>query len=226
MPGCRLGIHAHNDAEMAVANTLVAVQQGARQVQGTINGIGERCGNVNLCSVLPNLELKEMKTEVLGGDRMRQLRNVSNFVSEIANLLPNKRQPYVGDAAFAHKGGVHIHAVQKNAQTYEHIAPESVGNRQRVLISDNTGRSGVVQKVESLGFSLSKDHPHLQELLAQLKSLERDGYQYEGAEGSFELLVREAMGTHRPSFELLGLAGHRRETTRRIRCRLRKPRSK
>ena len=203
---CRvpLGMHAHNDAEMAVANTLVAVQQGARQVQGTINGIGERCGNVNLCSVLANLELK-MKTEVLGGDRMRQLRNVSNFVSEIANLLPNKRQPYVGDAAFAHKGGVHIHAVQKNAQTYEHVAPESVGNRQRVLISDNTGRSGVVQKVENLGFSLSKDHPHLQELLAQLKSLERDGYQYEGAEGSFELLVREAMGTHRPSFELLGL---------------------
>ncbi len=203
---CRvpLGIHAHNDAEMAVANTLVAVQQGARQVQGTINGIGERCGNVNLCSVLANLELK-MKTEVLGSDRIRQLRNVSNFVSETANLLPNKRQPYVGDAAFAHKGGVHIHAVQKNAQTYEHVAPELVGNRQRVLISDNAGRSGVVRKVENLGFSLSKEHPHLQELLAQLKGLERDGYQYEGAEGSFELLVREAMGTHRPFFELLGL---------------------
>ena len=205
-PVCRipLGIHAHNDTEMAVANTLVAVQQGARQVQGTINGIGERCGNVNLCSVLANLELK-MNTEVLGDDRIRQLRNVSNFVSEIANLLPNKRQPYVGDAAFAHKGGVHIHAVQKNARTYEHITPESVGNRQRVLISDNTGRSGVVGKVEGLGFSISKDHPHLQELLTRLKSLERDGYQYEGAEGSFELLVREAMETHRPSFELLGL---------------------
>lgn len=203
---CRvpLGIHAHNDAEMAVANTLVAVQQGARQVQGTINGIGERCGNVNLCSVLANLELK-MNMSVLGDDRLRQLRNVSNFVSEIANLLPNKRQPYVGEAAFAHKGGVHIHAVQKNAQTYEHIAPEVVGNRQRVLISDHTGRSGVAQKVESYGLSMSKDHPRLQDVLTQLKDLERDGYQYEGAEGSFELLVREALGTHRPSFELLEL---------------------
>lgn len=199
-----LGIHAHNDAEMAVANTLVAVQQGARQVQGTINGIGERCGNVNLCSVLANLELK-MNVSVLGGDRLRQLRNVSNVVSEIANLLPNKRQPYVGEAAFAHKGGVHIHAVQKNARTYEHVAPESVGNRQRVLISDHTGRSGMVQKIESFGLSMSKDHPRLQEVLAQLKDLERDGYQYEGAEGSFELMVREAIGTHRPSFELLEL---------------------
>lgn len=197
-----LGIHAHNDAEMAVANTLVAVQQGARQVQGTINGIGERCGNVNLCSVLANLELK-MNVSVLGGDRLQQLRNVSNVVSEIANLLPNKRQPYVGEAAFAHKGGVHIHAVQKNARTYEHVAPESVGNRQRVLISDHTGRSGMVQKIESFGLSMSKDHPRLQEVLAQLKDLERDGYQYEGAEGSFELMVREAIGTHRPSFELL-----------------------
>lgn len=199
-----LGIHAHNDGEVAVANTLMAVQMGARQVQGTINGIGERCGNANLCSVLANLELKMHRT-VLSENRLTQLRNVSNFVSEIANLLPNKRQPYVGDAAFAHKGGVHIHAVQKNAETYEHIRPELVGNRQRMLVSDNTGRSGVVQKIEGFGVNLSKDHPRLQELLSQLKDLERDGYQFEGAEGSFELMVREAMGTHSPSFELLGL---------------------
>jgi len=199
-----LGIHAHNDGEVAVANTLMAVQMGARQVQGTINGIGERCGNVNLCSVLANLELK-MGRSVLSDNRLSQLRTVSNFVSEIANLLPNKRQPYVGDAAFAHKGGVHIHAVQKNAETYEHIQPELVGNRQRVLISDNTGRSGVVQKIEGFGVNISKDHPRLQELLSQLKDLEQDGYQFEGAEGSFELMVREAMGTHSPSFELLGL---------------------
>ncbi len=203
---CRvpLGIHAHNDAEMAVANTLVAVRQGARQVQGTINGIGERCGNVNLCSVLANLEFK-MHVRVWESGRLRQLRSVSNFVSEIANLLPNKRQPYVGDAAFAHKGGVHIHAVQKNAHTYEHVDPESVGNRQRVLISDHSGRSGMARKVESFGLPMSKDHPRLPELLARLKDLEQGGYQFEGAEGSFELMVRESMGTHHPSFVLLGL---------------------
>ncbi len=203
---CRvpLGMHAHNDADVAVANTLVAVRRGARQVQGTVNGIGERCGNVNLCSVLANLEFK-MDVRVWEGGRLRQLRNVSNFVSEIANLPPNKRQPYVGDAAFAHKGGIHIHAVQKNAHTYEHVDPASVGNRQRVLISDHSGRSGVARKVESFGLSMSKNHPRLPELLARLKALEREGYQFEGAEGSFELMVREAMGTHRPSFELLGL---------------------
>ncbi len=203
---CRvpLGIHAHNDADMAVANTLAAVRQGARQVQGTINGIGERCGNVNLCSVLANLEFK-MHVRVWEDGRLQHLRNVANFVSEIANLPPNKRQPYVGDAAFAHKGGIHIHAVQKNARTYEHVTPESVGNRQRVLISDHSGRSGMARKVESFGLSMSKDHPRLPALLARLKERERDGYQFEGAEGSFELMVREAMGTHRPSFELLGL---------------------
>ena len=199
-----LGIHAHNDAEMAVANTLVSVQMGARQVQGTMNGIGERCGNVNLCSVVANLELK-MNQSVLGEGRLQHLRNVSRFVSEIANLLPNKRQAYVGDAAFAHKGGVHIHAVQKNALTYEHVRPELIGNRQRVLVSDNTGRSGVAHKLEEYGVTLSRDHPRVQQLLAQLKDRERDGFQFEGAEGSFELMVREALGTHRPSFHLLGL---------------------
>jgi len=199
-----LGIHAHNDADMAVANTLVAVQMGARQVQGTMNGIGERCGNVNLCSVVANLELK-MHTPVLGEGRLVHLRNVSLFVSEIANLLPNKRQAYVGDAAFAHKGGVHIHAVQKNPLTYEHVRPGSVGNRQRVLVSDNTGRSGVAHKLEEYGVTLSRDHPRVQQLLEQLKDRERDGYQFEGAEGSFELMVQEALGAHRPAFELLGL---------------------
>ena len=199
-----LGIHAHNDADMAVANTLMAVLQGARQVQGTINGIGERCGNVNLCSVLANLEFK-MNIPVWEEGRLRQLRSVSNFVSEIANLTPNKRQPYVGDAAFAHKGGIHIHAVQKNAHTYEHVDPELVGNRQRVLLSDHSGRSGMARKMESFGLSMSKDHPRLPELLARLKDLERDGYQFEGAEGSFELMVRETMGMHHPSFDLLGL---------------------
>ncbi len=199
-----LGIHAHNDSEMAVANTLVSVQMGARQVQGTMNGIGERCGNVNLCSVVANLELK-MNLSVLGEGRLQHLRNVSRYVSEIANLLPNKRQAYVGDAAFAHKGGVHIHAVQKNSLTYEHVRPELIGNRQRVLVSDSTGRSGVAHKLEEYGVTLSRDHPRVQQLLAQLKDRERDGFQFEGAEGSFELMVREALGTHRPAFNLLGL---------------------
>lgn len=198
-----LGIHAHNDTEMAVANSLVAIQAGVVQVQGTINGIGERCGNANLCSILPNLELK-MKRAALSGHRLVRLREVSSFVTEIANLMPNKHQPYVGDSAFAHKGGVHIHAVQKNPATYEHIVPGAVGNRQRMLMSDYAGRSGLLQKAEEYGVRLSKDHAKLQELLAMLKDLENQGYQFEGAEGSLELLIRKAVGMHRPAFQLLG----------------------
>lgn len=198
-----LGIHAHNDTEMAVANSLVAIEAGIVQVQGTINGIGERCGNANLCSILPNLELK-MKRPVLGNHRLAHLKEVSSFVTEIANLMPNKHQPYVGDAAFAHKGGVHIHAVQKNPATYEHVIPELVGNRQRMLVSDSAGRSGLAGKAEAYGIRLSKDHAALHDLLAKLKDLENQGYQFEGAEGSFELLMRKAVGQHRPSFELLG----------------------
>ncbi|MBI5411169.1 MAG: citramalate synthase [Nitrospirae bacterium] len=198
-----LGIHAHNDTEMAVANSLVAIEAGIIQVQGTINGLGERCGNANLCSIVPNLELK-MRRSVLGDRRLMRLREVSNFVAEIANLIPNKHQPYVGDSAFAHKGGVHIHAVQKNPATYEHIIPERVGNRQRMLVSDYTGRSGLQAKVEAYGLKLSKDSPKLRELLAKLKEMENQGYQFEGAEGSFELLLRKAVGKHKPSFQLLG----------------------
>ncbi|MGH7166588.1 MAG: citramalate synthase, partial [Nitrospiraceae bacterium] len=198
-----LGIHAHNDTEMAVANSLVAVEAGIVQVQGTINGIGERCGNANLCSILPTLELK-MTRPVLGNRRLARLREVSGFVSEIANLMPNKHQPYVGDSAFAHKGGVHIHAVRKNPATYEHIVPGLVGNRQRMLVSDYAGRSGLLGKAEEYGIRLSKDNVKLKELLETLKELENQGYQFEGAEGSFELLMRKAVGRHKPSFELLG----------------------
>ncbi len=197
-----LGIHAHNDSEMAVANSLVAVESGILQVQGTINGIGERCGNANLCSIIPNLQLK-MRRPALG-EKLTRLKAVAGFVTEIANLMPNKRQPYVGDAAFAHKGGVHIHAVLKNAATYEHIAPAEVGNRRRILVSDYAGRSGLLEKVEAYGISLSKNHAKLQELVETLKERESQGYQFEGAEGSFELLMRKAMGSHRPSFQLLG----------------------
>ncbi len=198
-----LGIHAHNDAEVGVANSLVAVEAGAMQVQGTVNGIGERCGNANLCSIMANLELK-MGRNVLTNGRLASLRTLSHYVAEMANLLPNKRQPYVGDTAFAHKGGIHIHAVQKNPITYEHVQPEQVGNQRRVLISDNSGRSAVFGKMETLGLDLPQDNPKVQELLASLKTLEYEGFQFEGAEGSFELLMRKALGTHTPSFELLG----------------------
>lgn len=197
-----LGIHAHNDSEMAVANSLVAVESGIIQVQGTINGIGERCGNANLCSIIPNLQLKMQRPAL--GEKLAHLKDVSGFVTEIANLMPNKRQPYVGDAAFAHKGGVHIHAVLKNAATYEHIDPAVVGNRRRILVSDYAGRSGLLEKVEAYGISLTKNHAKLQELVETLKERESQGYQFEGAEGSFELLMRKAMGSHRSSFQLLG----------------------
>ncbi len=197
-----LGIHAHNDCDMAVANSLVAIETGIVQVQGTINGIGERCGNANLCSIVPNLELK-MKRPALT-DRLSRLKEVSGFVTEIANLMPNKHQPYVGDSAFAHKGGVHIHAVLKNPATYEHVDPAQVGNRQRVLVSDYAGRSGLLEKIEAFGIKLSKDHSKLHELVNTLKERESQGYQFEGAEGSFELLMRKAMGNHTPSFQLLG----------------------
>lgn len=197
-----LGIHAHNDCDMAVANSLVAIETGIVQVQGTINGIGERCGNANLCSIVPNLELK-MKRPALT-DRLSRLKEVSGFVTEIANLMPNKHQPYVGDSAFAHKGGVHIHAVLKNSATYEHINPTQVGNQQRVLVSDYAGRSGLLDKIEAFGIKLSKDHSKVQELVNTLKERESQGYQFEGAEGSFELLMRKAMGSHKSSFQLLG----------------------
>ena len=197
-----LGIHAHNDCEMAVANSLVAIEMGVVQVQGTINGIGERCGNANLCSIIPNFQLK-MKRPALG-ERLNRLKEVSGFVTEIANLMPNKHQPYVGDSAFAHKGGVHIHAVLKNPATYEHVVPSLVGNRQRMLVSDHAGRSGLLEKVEAYGIKLDKNHSKVQELMATLKERENEGYQFEGAEGSFELLMRKAMGTHKPSFQLLG----------------------
>jgi 2-isopropylmalate synthase len=198
-----LGIHAHNDAEMAVANSLIAVEQGVIQVQGTINGIGERCGNASLSSIIPNLNLK-MKHEAITPGRLRRLREVSHYVAEIANLVPNTHQPYVGDSAFAHKGGVHIDAVRKNPMTYEHIRPDAVGNRQRMLVSDHAGKSSLAGKAEEFHIKLRKDSPKTRELLATLKELENQGYQFEGAEGSFELLMRRVLGTHTPSFELMG----------------------
>lgn len=201
--GGSLGIHTHNDSEMAVANALTAVEIGVTQVQGTMNGFGERCGNANLCSLLPNLKLK-MKINCIADDQLKRLREVSHFVSEIANLPHNKHQPYVGDAAFAHKGGIHVHAVRKNAETYEHVAPSKVGNRQRVLISDNAGKSNLLEKAKEFRIKLASDSPHLTEILEQLKEREHQGYQFEGAEGSFELMMKKALGKHKKFFDLVG----------------------
>jgi 2-isopropylmalate synthase len=198
-----LGIHTHNDADMAVANTIVAVRMGATQVQGTINGYGERCGNANLCSVIPNLKLK-LGVQCISDEQLRKLTEVSRYVSEIANLSPQDNMPYVGSSAFAHKGGVHVSAVQKNPETYEHAMPELVGNRRRILISELSGRSSILSKAKEYGYNLDKDTPATRKILRKLKELEKEGYQFEGAEASFELLMKKALGTYRSFFEVKG----------------------
>ncbi|RMF91840.1 MAG: citramalate synthase [Methanobacteriota archaeon] len=198
-----LGIHAHNDSDMAVANTIAAVRLGVGHVQGTINGYGERCGNANLCSIIPNLKLK-MGLDCLSDDRLKRLTEVSRYVSEIANLSPQPNLPYVGSSAFAHKGGVHVDAVSKNPRTYEHVEPEVVGNTQRVLVSELSGRANVVSKARELGFSLEKSTRETEEILRLLKEKEKEGYQYEGAEASFELLIREALNSNHRFFDLEG----------------------
>jgi 2-isopropylmalate synthase len=198
-----LGIHIHNDTELAVANTIIAVKAGVTQVQGTINGHGERCGNANLCSIIPNLQLK-MGIQCLSDDRLTKLKEVSRFVSELANLPHNKHQPYVGDSAFAHKGGLHVSAIRKSPLTYEHIKPELVGNTQRILISDLSGESNVLAKAEEFNIKLEKGNPVTKKIVTALKELENQGYQFEGAEGSFELLIKKAVGRHKKFFDLLG----------------------
>jgi 2-isopropylmalate synthase len=198
-----LGIHIHNDSELAVANTIVAAKEGVSQVQGTINGHGERCGNANLCSIIPNLQLK-LGIQCLADDRLTKLKEVSRFVSELANLPHNKHQPYVGDSAFAHKGGLHVSAIRKNPLTYEHIKPELVGNTQRILISDLSGESNVLAKAEEFNITLKKGDATTKDIVTALKQLESQGYQFEGAEGSFELLIKKAVGRHKKFFELLG----------------------
>ncbi len=198
-----LGIHCHNDGELAVANTLTAVEAGVTHVQGTVNGFGERCGNANLISIIPNLILK-MGRSCISMDRLRRLREVSRFVSELANLQHDKHQPFVGDSAFAHKGGVHVSAVRRNPLTYEHIDPSLVGNSQRVLISDLSGRANVLSKARELGIELQESSDLARRVLERVKSLEAQGYLYEGAEASFEVLLRKAMGRHRKFFDLMG----------------------
>jgi 2-isopropylmalate synthase len=196
-----LGIHVHNDAECAVANSLAAVQEGVDQVQGTINGFGERCGNANLVSIIPTLALK-LGLDCVPPAHLRELRDLSRFVSELANRTPWASQPYVGDSAFAHKGGMHVSAVQKHPHTYEHVDPERVGNHRRVLVSELAGKSNILWKAREFGIDLDRDTPDSRRILERLKALEDEGFQFEGAEASFELLMERALGHHRPYFEL------------------------
>lgn len=198
-----LGIHCHNDSDLAVANSLAAVEEGAVQVQGTINGYGERCGNANLCSIIPNLNLK-MGIKCLSDAQLSRLSEVSRFVSEMANLPHNSHLPYVGESAFAHKGGIHVSAVMKKPETYEHIRPELVGNRQRVLISDLAGRSNILYKAKEFGIDINSSDPVTRNLVETIKDLEHKGYQFEGAEASFELLMRRVLGTYKKHFNLIG----------------------
>lgn len=203
--GCRipLGIHAHNDTETAVANSLMAVSLGVSHVQGTMNGFGERCGNANLTSIIPALALK-MNHDFEAAKRLELLSGTSRFIDELANLPHNKYQAYVGRAAFAHKGGIHVHAVRRNPLTYEHIEPEKVGNIRRILISDQSGKSNVLHKAKQFGLNLDSNDPTVTAIVEELKDLENRGFQYEGAEASFELMMRRALGGYRRYFELKG----------------------
>jgi 2-isopropylmalate synthase len=198
LPKANLGIHAHNDTEQAVAVSLAAVRGGARQVQGTLNGLGERCGNANLCSVLANLALKEpyasqFETGV-APEGVARLTSVSRLLDEILNRAPNRHAAYVGSAAFAHKGGLHVSAVQKDPRTYEHVTPESVGNRRVVLVSDQAGRSNILARLAELGIDVDAKDKRIARLLDDVKQREFLGYAYDGAEASFELLARRALG--------------------------------
>jgi 2-isopropylmalate synthase len=197
VPGTHLGIHTHNDTENAVANTLAAVRCGVRQIQGTLNGLGERCGNANLVSIIPTLLLKSefagFETKVTPR-RLEKLTHASRLLDEILNRAPNRQAPYVGEAAFATKAGIHASAILKEPATYEHVAPEAVGNRRRVLVSEQAGKSNLIYELERLGIPLGKDDARVARLLEEVKAREAVGYAYEGADASFELLARRLLG--------------------------------
>jgi 2-isopropylmalate synthase len=197
-----LGIHTHNDGGLAVANTLAAVAVGASQVQGTINGYGERCGNANLCSIIPNLKLK-MGIDCVSDDELAGLTEVCHYVSEVANLVPDVAQPYIGSSAFSHKGGLHVSALAKWSDSYQHIDPGLVGNQPRVVVSELSGKGNIIYKAKELGLALPPEGKELKELLSRIKWLESRGFQYENAEASFELLIRRARPDYEPLFELV-----------------------
>jgi 2-isopropylmalate synthase len=199
----QIGIHTHNDSEMAIANAIAAVMAGAKMVQGTMNGYGERCGNANLCSLIPNLQLK-LGYSCISEHQLSQLTETSRFVSEVVNLAPDDHAPFVGRSAFAHKGGIHVSAVERNPLTYEHIAPEQVGNRRRIVISEQSGLSNVLAKARTLGIELNKNDPQTKHILQRMKELETEGYQFEAAEASFALLMYEALELRQEFFEVQG----------------------
>ncbi len=205
IPGDRLGIHAHNDTENAVANTLTAVRAGVRQVQGTLNGLGERCGNANLISLIPTLLLKpgfadQFETGI-DPDVLPKLKAVSLSLDEILTRPPNRHQAYVGDNAFAHKGGLHASAVVKDPHTYEHVPPESIGNKRKILVSNQSGRANILERLREVGMEIASDHPKIGQLLDEVKDAEAQGLSYDGAEASFELMVRRVLGTQPKYFE-------------------------
>ena len=197
-----LGIHAHDDSGMAVANSLVAVKAGAAQVQGTLNGYGERCGNANLCSIIPALKLK-MGIDCVDDEQLRSLTETARYISELANLNLDAHAPYVGYSAFAHKGGMHVNALVKCEESYQHIDPGLVGNRKRVLVSELSGKSNIAYKAAEYGLELPNGTADSRQVLHRIKDLESQGFQFEGAEGSVELLMRRAQADYTPPFELL-----------------------
>jgi len=198
VPGKNLGIHAHNDTGNAVANSLMAVLSGVRQVQGTINGLGERCGNANLMSIIPTIHLKDnfskKFTTNIKSENINKLTQCSRLLDEILNRKPNQHLPYVGAAAFSHKGGLHVSAVQKDPKTYEHIKPESVGNVRNIVVSDQAGKSNIISRLKSIGVDFKENDPKIKKLLEEVKDREFIGYSYDGADASFELLARRIMG--------------------------------
>ncbi len=198
-----LGIHAHNDSGMAVANSLIALQGGAVHIQGTINGYGERCGNADLCSIIPNMHFK-LGIKKFKPEQLKRLTEISNTVAELANVIPQDNQPYVGRNAFAHKGGIHVDAVVKHSRTYEHANPEDVGNKRRILVSELAGKSNILFRIKENKMKLVNDYPQAREVLDALKKMEHQGYQFEGAEGSFELLIWKTMKAYKPLFKLEG----------------------
>ncbi|MEZ5692213.1 MAG: citramalate synthase [Rickettsiales bacterium] len=200
--GKNLGIHCHNDTESAVANSLAAVRAGVRQVQGTINGIGERCGNANLISIIPNLMLKMGYTTGINEDKLQNLTSLSHLLDERLNRVPNRHAPYVGDAAFAHKGGLHVSAMAKDSTSYEHIKPELVGNQRTILVSDKAGKSNILERLTQFNIKIQKDDDRINQLVSEVKQREKKGYAYEGAEASFELLTRRFLGSVPEYFEV------------------------
>ncbi|OGS38521.1 MAG: citramalate synthase [Elusimicrobia bacterium RIFOXYD2_FULL_34_30] len=198
-----LGIHAHNDSGCAVANSIIAVQSGCTHIQGTLNGWGERCGNASLSSIIPNLKLK-LGIDCIASEKLKLLTETSRYISEIANVVPSHKQPYIGYSAFAHKGGIHASAVAKKSSTYEHINPSLVGNQRRILISELSGRANILLKSKELNIDFEKNTDKTKKILQIIKEYEKKGYSYEGAEGSFELLVKKHIGKHKTFFDLGG----------------------